>query len=321
MSERKVLNKYYPPDFDPSKVPRRRLGPDRQQSVRLVAPFSMRCNRCGEYIYRGKKFNARKETVKGEDYYGIKIFRFYIKCTRCSSEITFKTDPKNTDYAAEHGASRNFEPWRDPDADREKDILELDEERADEELDPMKALEQRTLDSQREMEILDALEDIRTRNARMERVDSDTVLHSVATGKRKLHDTPDELQQRQADAEDEELVRKYFKKVPAGAESDGGEGEGRTADVHASDAAPENGAGAPNATRSDAPQGQDADAADAPTRTLRTAHAPPADAASLLGERAREQLKSIVRAPSGGARGGSASKRRRAPNALGIVRK
>ena len=27
---------------------------------------------CGEYIYKGKKFNARKETVQGEEYYGIK---------------------------------------------------------------------------------------------------------------------------------------------------------------------------------------------------------------------------------------------------------
>lgn len=27
---------------------------------------------------KGKKFNARKETAAGEEYYGIKIFRFYI---------------------------------------------------------------------------------------------------------------------------------------------------------------------------------------------------------------------------------------------------
>lgn len=58
------------------------------------SPFRLRHSTCGEYIYKGKKFNARKETVEGEEYYGIKLFRFYIKCTQCSAEITFKTDPK-----------------------------------------------------------------------------------------------------------------------------------------------------------------------------------------------------------------------------------
>ena len=49
-----------------------------------------RCKTCGEYIYKGKKFNARKETVQNEVYLGLPIFRFYIKCTRCLAEITFK---------------------------------------------------------------------------------------------------------------------------------------------------------------------------------------------------------------------------------------
>ncbi|KZV91610.1 DUF572-domain-containing protein [Exidia glandulosa HHB12029] len=179
MSERKVLNKYYPPDFDPSKIPRRRGPKNRQQVVRLMAPFSMRCNTCGEYVYKGKKFNARKETVDGEDYYGIKIFRFYIKCPLCSAEITFKTDPKNTDYAAEHGASRNFEPWREVAVDEEEDRLAKLEE---EENNPMKTLENRTMDSKREMDIMDALQDVRARNARHERLvkgvsgDPDTLL-------------------------------------------------------------------------------------------------------------------------------------------------
>lgn len=48
------------------------------------------CKTCGEYIYKGKKFNARKETVQNEAYLGLPIFRFYIKCTRCLAEITFK---------------------------------------------------------------------------------------------------------------------------------------------------------------------------------------------------------------------------------------
>jgi hypothetical protein len=76
--------------------------------------------------------------VEGEDYYGIKIFRFYFKCTLCSAEITFKTDAKNTDYAAEHGASRNFEPWQDEEAAKEEDKLARLEA---EENSPMKALE------------------------------------------------------------------------------------------------------------------------------------------------------------------------------------
>ncbi|CAG8719643.1 10402_t:CDS:2 [Cetraspora pellucida] len=40
----------------------------------------------------------------------------------------------------------------------------------------MKALENRTLDSKREMDILDALDEIRTRNARNERVDADALV-------------------------------------------------------------------------------------------------------------------------------------------------
>eukprot|EP01121_Diplochlamys_sp_Union-15-3_P021272 TRINITY_DN8577_c0_g1_i4.p1 TRINITY_DN8577_c0_g1~~TRINITY_DN8577_c0_g1_i4.p1 ORF type:complete len:136 (-),score=24.93 TRINITY_DN8577_c0_g1_i4:1-408(-) len=125
MGERKVLNKYYPPDFDPSLIPKRTKPKNDQVKVRMMTPMSIRCLSCGEYIYKGKKFNARKETVTGEEYLGIKIFRFYLKCPRCSSEITLKTDPKNSDYVCEMGATRNFEPWREQDKQIEeaKDCL------------------------------------------------------------------------------------------------------------------------------------------------------------------------------------------------------
>jgi len=175
----------------------------------LMAPFSMRCNTCGEYIYKGKKFNARKETVEGEDYYGIKIFRFYIKCTLCSAEITFKTDPKNTDYQAEHGASRNFEPWREEKAVEEEDRLAKMEE---EENNPMKALENRTVDSKREMDILDALQDIRARNARNERLgQSGDILDRIGIEE---VETEEDREKRLQDEEDEKIIREVFTKMP-----------------------------------------------------------------------------------------------------------
>ncbi|GLB03925.1 hypothetical protein AtubIFM57258_009640 [Aspergillus tubingensis] len=183
MSERKVLTKYYPPDFDPSAITRtpkhlRQQGP-KVITVRLMAPFSMKCTKCGEFIYKGRKFNARKETTS-EKYFSIPIYRFYIRCTRCSGEITFLTDPKNMDYRAERGAKRNFEPWRDRSKaeetaeETEEQVLDrLEREEGEnveqEERDKMAELEEKMLDSKREMAIADALDEIRTRNARIER--------------------------------------------------------------------------------------------------------------------------------------------------------
>ncbi|KAK7885226.1 Pre-mRNA-splicing factor cwf16 [Exophiala xenobiotica] len=164
MSERKVLTKYYPPEFDPSKIARtpkhlRPTGP-KTIAVRLMAPFSMKCTTCGEYIYKGRKFNARKET------------------TDENSEITFMTDPKNMDYTCEKGAKRNFESWRDPES---TELKETDEERLDRlereeaeeaenaERNAMEELEQKMEESKREMQVADALDEIMQRNARIER--------------------------------------------------------------------------------------------------------------------------------------------------------
>ena len=181
MAERKVLTKYYPPDFDPAKIERRNRtkstkaappGP-KTQVVRLMAPFSMKCTSCGEYIYKGRKFNARKETTE-ERYLAITIFRFYIRCTRCSSEITFKTDPKHMDYACERGARRNFEVWRERVLGEETDEERLDRlEREESERDGMVELERKRDEAVLEMRVADALDDVRTRNAARERTDGE----------------------------------------------------------------------------------------------------------------------------------------------------
>ncbi|XP_044110471.1 splicing factor YJU2 isoform X3 [Neovison vison] len=192
MSERKVLNKYYPPDFDPSKIPKLKLPKDRQYVVRLMAPFNMRCKTCGEYIYKGKKFNARKETVQNEAYLGLPIFRFYIKCTRCLAEITFKTDPENTDYTMEHGATRNFQ------AEKllEEEEKRVQKEREDEELNnPMKVLENRTKDSKLEMEVLENLQELKDLNQRQAHVDFEAMLRQ--------HRLSEDERQKQEQEEDE----------------------------------------------------------------------------------------------------------------------
>jgi hypothetical protein len=207
MSERKVLQKYFPPDFDPSKITRSKApksaGP-KQQTVRLMAPFSMKCLTCGEFIYKGRKFNARKENSM-EKYYNISIFRFYIRCTRCSSEITFKTDPKNMDYTCEKGAVRNFEPWREEGGKEETEEERLDRMEKEEEESAMERLEIKTLDSKREMQIADALDEIRTRNARNERVDEGEIVGKLV----EVKDAATLLRERE-EAEDEEAARKAF---------------------------------------------------------------------------------------------------------------
>ncbi|KAG5886709.1 hypothetical protein JTB14_015774 [Gonioctena quinquepunctata] len=173
MSERKVLNKYYPPDFDPSKIPRMKLPKNRQYTVRLMAPFNMRCATCGEYIYKGKKFNARKEDVENQDYLGIRIYRFYIKCTRCLQEISFKTDPRNTDYEIEAGATRNFMALKLAEEQAQREEEEAKEEEAN---NPMKLLENRTKQSKDEIELLESLEELKDLNKRQQVIDYDTML-------------------------------------------------------------------------------------------------------------------------------------------------
>lgn len=191
--------------------------------MRLMAPFSMKCISCGEFIYKGRKFNARKETTD-ERYFSIAIYRFYIRCTRCSGEITFKTDPKNMDYVCEGGAKRNFEVWRqkkDKDGDGgDDDDLETEEERLErlvreeEERGAMANLETKVLDAKREMEIADALDEIRTRNARNERArvkgDGEVAAFALAGGVDKEEE--ERRERERIEREDDEAAKRAFMK-------------------------------------------------------------------------------------------------------------
>ena len=176
-----------------------------------MAPFSMKCLTCGEFIYRGRKFNSRKETDMSQKYLNIQVFSFHIKCTRCSAEITFRTDPKNNDYAMVKGAVRNIEPWRNRDAEDENleqrlDRLEREEAEAagEEDKNAMEELEAKNADARREMAAADALDEIRQRNARIHRSEKDGV--DFADSVTRQEDSEKERQ----DREDAEAARLAF---------------------------------------------------------------------------------------------------------------
>jgi Saf4/Yju2 protein len=178
-------------------------------------------------MYKGTKFNTRMEDVKGEAYLGIKIFRFYYRCTNCSAEFCMKTDPKTADYIVEGGASRNYEPWRDKEQSAADAVAQKEEE---EKGNAMKALENRTLDSKREMDILTALDEMRSLKARHETVDTETALAALrrAAAKEEEEEKPVDL-----DAEDEEAVRQmllqragFVKRIESSSGEEDGDAEG-----------------------------------------------------------------------------------------------
>jgi len=127
---------------------------------------------------------------------------------------------RNSDYNAEHGAQRNFEPWRKEEGEKEIDKLDLLEEEEARANNPMEALENKAIDSRREMDILDALQSIKSRNARLERAAAtgdeekilDRVSSAVEIGDREVEQKLSEFekQRKKDEEEDEEEVRRVF---------------------------------------------------------------------------------------------------------------
>lgn len=171
MGERKVQAKYYPPDFDPSKLPRIKKKRQNDDAVRFMLPMSVRCETCGEFMGTGLKFNARKSDTY-ETYLGIRIFRFSMKCKSCPASFIIRTDPKNSDYSCESGVRRNYEPWRAAKGAEE----EGKEERKRQDEDAIQALENKTKDAKQEMEDLDALDELKSIKAKRAKVNIDDIL-------------------------------------------------------------------------------------------------------------------------------------------------
>ncbi|XP_064355291.1 probable splicing factor YJU2B [Dromaius novaehollandiae] len=122
MGERKGVNKYYPPDFDPAKHgslnkyhhshPLRERARKLSQGIlviRFEMPYNIWCDGCKNHIGMGVRYNAEKKKVG--TYYTTPIYRFRMKCHLCVNYIEMQTDPAGCDYVIVSGARRKEERW------------------------------------------------------------------------------------------------------------------------------------------------------------------------------------------------------------------
>ncbi|KAJ1930281.1 Protein saf4 [Tieghemiomyces parasiticus] len=178
MADRKNVNKYYPPDWDPSKGslnafvgqhPLRDRAKKLDQgilTVRFELPYNVWCGGCGKHIGRGVRYNAEKRRV-GE-YLTTPIWAFRMKCHLCPNFIEIRTDPKDAEYVVHEGARRQAEP-RNADDTEVIDFMSP-EDRVKLDSDPFQRLERQTenkrkvKESETELTRLQRLSEVQTRN-------------------------------------------------------------------------------------------------------------------------------------------------------------
>lgn len=211
MSERKAINKYYPPDYNPleaenalKKVSKKLKTKNKDSiTIRLMTPFSIRCLKCSEYISKSRKFNGKKELLPEKYLDTVKIYRLSIKCPRCNNMISFRTDPKTADYVMECGGARNYTKSVDSksieDVDETLERL-LKEQKESENAktkggnngeDKMELLEQRLAKLQKEQEDDEELEKIR--RLKMHRMEQEKKLRSNFDDEREEDEYLDQL--------------------------------------------------------------------------------------------------------------------------------
>uniref|UniRef100_A0A6G1S5J5 Coiled-coil domain-containing protein 130 n=1 Tax=Aceria tosichella TaxID=561515 RepID=A0A6G1S5J5_9ACAR len=119
MADRKAINKYYPPDWDPSKGSvnkYQKSHPLRDRArkidqgilvVRFEMPFNVWCLKCNNHVGMGVRYNAEKSKVG--NYYTTPVYQFKMKCHLCDNYFVIRTDPAKFDYSIDEGARRQAE--------------------------------------------------------------------------------------------------------------------------------------------------------------------------------------------------------------------
>ncbi|KAF9107495.1 hypothetical protein BGX29_006183 [Mortierella sp. GBA35] len=155
MADRKATNKYYPPDWDPSKGsinkyvgqhPLRDRARKLDQGILIVRfelPYSIWCNGCNKSAATGVRYNAEKRTIG--KYYSTPILSFRMKCHLCSNWFEIQTDPKNAAYKVTAGARRKTDDFSEAE-DRGTLQIDTPEEFDRRATDKFAKLEHSTLD-------------------------------------------------------------------------------------------------------------------------------------------------------------------------------
>nr|KAJ3421220.1 hypothetical protein HK105_004212 [Polyrhizophydium stewartii] len=168
MADRRATNKYYPPDWDPSKGslntfvgqhPLRDRARKLDQGIlviRFEMPFDVWCLHCDKHIGMGVRFNAEKKKIAM--YYTSPIFSFRMKCHLCSGWIEIHTDHKNAEFEIISGARR-----RETEYDAEDiGVIDLKDDKYRAKLadDALFKLEHETADAQRAQEARPRIEQL-----------------------------------------------------------------------------------------------------------------------------------------------------------------
>ncbi len=114
--------------------------PPIQPARSFEVPFNIWCEKCGEHIAKGERFNAEKK--QAGSYHSTKIWEFAMR-HHCGSRIVITTDPKNAEYLVTAGARRKVESYDPSDAG----LISLPDEAEREAVrsDPLASLERTTV--------------------------------------------------------------------------------------------------------------------------------------------------------------------------------
>ncbi|ANQ07816.1 Uncharacterized protein PCOAH_00021950 [Plasmodium coatneyi] len=236
MAERKVLNKYIPPDFDPDKLAEskklmRKIEKKKNKSnkynrkkkhflnIRMMYPFTLKCNKCKSFTYVGTKFNSRVEKLRDESYLNIPIWQFYGKCFECKNEIIFKTDPKNGDYILIAGGIRTY------DAHKEQEIADdyYRENNLIKEEDKVKNKEKESYNALLELKTNEQLEELQNMNRRhIDKFNSINKALDKLYEKSEMKNNKNNFFMSNLDSEDEMAFFTLLRKSRAAADQPGG---------------------------------------------------------------------------------------------------